>query len=205
MDNLIISHLTLRKVIGILGMSLGFICILGGLIFGSGKVEESISAYYMTNMRDVIVAVLCATSAFLLTYKGYDILDNILSSIAAIAAIGVAFFPMAYVAPGNIFNFQEPAVFIFHFIFAAIFFLTLASISFFLFTKSTGDMTKEKYIRNIIYKTIGIIIFICTLLLFLNSFLHFGAYFVLIVEMIMLIVFGASWFIKGETIFKDKD
>lgn len=204
-NNLIISYLTLRKSIGILGIVLPFVCIIGGLLFGNQHIENSISAYYMTNMRDIMVAVLVAAGTFLISYKGYDQTDDILSTIAGISAICVAFFPMAYVIPGNIFNIQMPFLNTLHYISASLFFIVLSIISFFQFTKHSGKMTRYKKIRNIIYRSSGIIMFVSIIITFLEKITSWdGGYsFVLIMEIIMLIAFGVSWLVKGETFLKD--
>jgi hypothetical protein len=205
-NNLIVSYLTLRKVIGILGVALAGLCVTGGIIFGTGAVEGSISAYYLTNMRDLFVGVLVAAGAFLLTYTGYDKTDNVLSSIAGVAAIGVAIFPMAYMAPGNIFGLGMPVVGILHYISAAVFFTALAYISYFQFTKGRND-TKRQQQRNLVYRVSGIVMFGSLVLVLLEGLLPFfdgGYYFILIMEAIMLLAFGASWFIKGRAILTDR-
>lgn len=204
-DSLIISYLTLRKLIGILGVALAAFCIIGGILFGTRNIEASISAYYMTNMRDLFVAVLAIAGAFLMTYKGYDTLDNVLSTIAGAAAMGVAFFPMAYVAPGNIFNIPMPVINGMHYASAAIFFIVLSFISFFQFTKGSSD-TKNKARRNLIYRTCGIAMFSSILIVFIEKVtpMYGGSYFVLIMEAIMLAAFGISWFVKGEAILADE-
>lgn len=205
MNNLIVSYLTLRKVIGVLGVALAGLCVASGIIFGTGAVESSISAYYLTNMRDLFVGVLVTAGAFLLTYTGYDRTDNVLSSIAGVAAIGVAIFPMAYTAPGNIFGLGMPFVGILHYIAAAVFFIALAYISYFQFTKGSSD-TRKKRQRNLVYRISGIVMFGFLVLVGLEAALPIdgGYYFILIAEAIMLIAFGASWFVKGEAILADE-
>lgn len=204
MNNLIISYLTLRKVIGILGVALAGLCVAGGIIFGTGAIEQSISAYYLTNMRDLFVGVLVAAGAFLMTYTGYDRTDNILSSTAGVAAIGIAIFPMGVVPPGNIFGLGLPLVGVLHYISAAVFFTALAYISYFQFTKGNSG-TKQKQQRNLVYRISGIVMFSFLVLIALEALLPFdaGYHFILIAEAIMLLAFGASWFVKGEAILAD--
>lgn len=205
-QNLIVSYLTLRKVIGILGVALAGLCVAGGIAFGTGVVESSISAYYLTNMRDLFVGVLIAAGAFLLTYAGYDRTDNILSSIAGVAAIGVAIFPLEFVAPGNLFRLGMPVVGILHYISAAVFFTALAYISYFQFTKSGGTKTHKKEQRNLIYRVSGVVMFGSLVIIALEAITAFdgGYYFILIMEALMLLAFGASWFVKGEAILADE-
>ena len=89
------------------------------------------------------------------------------------------------------------------------FFLIIALTSIFLFTKSRGKKTKEKKIRNRIYRSCGIIIMACMLLIG-----YFGWFAgepdgnnkfkpVFWLEWIALLAFGISWLIKGEIVLKD--
>src|SRR5947208_1832937 len=91
-NSLLISYLTLRRLIGFLGIGLPFLILLYLLITAS-VLEYSISTYYHTNMRDILVGILCATGVFMIAYKGYDRQDMIASNFAGACAILVAMFP----------------------------------------------------------------------------------------------------------------
>ena len=70
-------------------------------------------------------------------------------------------------------------------------------------------MTPEKQKRNAIYLTCAIVMIICiaTIGLFKDSLegsLWIGIPAVYALETLALWAFGVSWFIKGETLFKDK-
>jgi hypothetical protein len=98
-----------------------------------------------------------------------------------------------------------------HFTFAAVFFILLAFISIFLFTKhGVQDLTPEKIRRNRVYILCGIIMISCMVLIelyvvfFTNTFLQYIQP-VLLAETIALFAFGISWLVKGNTIFKDKE
>ena len=204
-NSMVISYLTMRKVIGVLGASLAFLCIIGGLLFGAGVVESSISAYYLTNMRDLFVGILFMAGAFLLSCKGYDKMDQALFIIAGITAIGTAIFPTAFVLPGNVFGIMNVTPL--HFISAGIFFAVLGFTSLFQFTKFSPDKapTEQKLKRNVVYRVCGIVIFVALILVAISKIFVFGGpYLVLIAEIIMLLAFAVSWFIKGETLLKDK-
>jgi hypothetical protein len=106
-DSRVISYLTLRKAIGIIGLLLPIVLIVGKILyFQDPGIQDSISGYYYTDMRDVLVGSLCPIGVFLLSYKGYDApggprrrrllgrsTDFLASSVAGIGAIGVALFP----------------------------------------------------------------------------------------------------------------
>lgn len=177
-DNLIISYLTLRKLIGSLGLLLSPLCIMIVLL-GTGSVEQSISAYYYTVMRDPIVATLTITGAFLLTYKGYDLKDNIVTSISGGSIIIVAIVPSAF-----------PII---HGISAVVFFLSIAYMSYFQFTQGSRN--------NKVYRACGIIILVSMMSWGLAYILHIK-YSTLIIETIMMSVFGITWLIKGKYILK---
>jgi hypothetical protein len=93
-DSLIISYLTLRKMVGLLGISLIPVLILGSFILDhSTQLPASISAYYYTSMRNALVGIVCGISLFLLSYNGYTRLDAIASKSAGVFALGIALFP----------------------------------------------------------------------------------------------------------------
>jgi hypothetical protein len=95
-----------------------------------------------------------------------------------------------------------------HFICASAFFLTLAAMSFFLFTKTNPKEEPKlpKRIRNGIYRVcgIGIAISISTIgagfWIFKMSDTNTLTFWC---ETTSLIFFGTAWLIKGETFFKD--
>ena len=205
MDRMIISYMTLRKAVGILGMSLGFIVVLGGFFFGSGEVEGSISEYYLTNMRDIFVGVLFISGAFLLVYKGYDKVDNIITNITGISAIGVAIFPVEVTNPNNVFNLNQSWTETLHLISAIFFFVALSYMSYFQFTKTSGELTKQKKKRNLVYRICAFVILgnlVIGAFHMLFNFFDGVPYLITIIEIVMLLAFGVSWLVKGEGLLK---
>jgi hypothetical protein len=211
---LIISYLTLRKAVGILGFMLPIVLLIGNMILSQCKeVQDSISDYFYTKMGYVMVGTLCAVGLFMFCYKGYELRDTIASRIACVFALGIAFFPTTGPDKLGMCNFLkrngEHWVSTFHNIFAALFFLTLAYFCLVLFVKTSGHPTKRKKERNVVYKICGYIILGCIILLFL--------YFkidklqemlqdykpILVLEALALWAFGISWLTKGEFILKD--
>ena len=91
-----------------------------------------------------------------------------------------------------------------HSICAITFFALLAYNSFFLFTKGSENPTKQKKIRNFIYRgcAIGMVIgsIVCSLLNKITDIPNMT----MIMEIILLQFFGISWLTKGEVFFKDK-
>jgi len=208
-DSLIISYLTLRKLVGLLGIFLPFVLVFAAaLIFGTSQ-QNSISSYYHTGMGDVFVGTLCVIGFFLLSYRGHERKDDIAGDLACLFAVGVALFPTA--PEGDISSITKVVGYL-HLAFAAAFFATLIYFSLFLFTKTDENTqpTRQKLLRNIVYKLCAYIMSICMLLILSIAFVpgaeesleRYAPIFWL--EGIAVIAFGVSWLTKGEAILKDK-
>jgi hypothetical protein len=206
------SYILLRRSIGILGALLPFICMFGAIIFAGEKVQDSISQYYHTNMRDFFVGIMICVSVFLITYRGHNILDTIVTVILGIAGLSLTTFPCR----GDkdfigLLNINSDTSNLIHLISAVSFFSIFALMSIFIFTLTDKNkIEKNKKIRNIIYIICGIIIIVILLtLLFLNIFLQkevISKYnLIFIFETVMLVIFSISWLIKGKTLFVDHD
>jgi len=102
-NELIINYLTLRRIIGWLGVSLPVVVYIGNwLIFTnrtpsclwpSSNVPYSLSGYYYTHTRGLFTGTFWALGVFLVAYNGYDWRDRLTSDLAGLAAIGIALFP----------------------------------------------------------------------------------------------------------------
>ena len=201
-SDLVISYLTLRKAIGVLGISFPVILAFGACVFGDYGIQRSVSNYYHTNMQDVFAGILFAIALFLFSYRGYERKDNIAGDLACIFAIGVAIFPTT---PDIAKPDWMPVIGILHLVFAMLLFLTLIYFSLFLFTK--GKSVGKKKSRNRVYRWCGFIMLACILLvpvyhLFFKPGLdHLNPVFWL--EAFALLAFGISWFTKGQAILKD--
>lgn len=206
---LVFSYLTLRKVIGLLGLALPFVLSFGAFAVFRQELQSSISYYYWTGMRDVFVGTLFAIGFFLLSYQGYERADNIAGNLACAFAVGVALFPTMQSdgAAG-----LARVLSIVHFLCAAAFFGTLIYFCLVLFTKtkSRGRPTRQKLMRNRIYRGCGYLMATCILLTFV-FFLVPPVYTALApyspvywLEAIAIIAFGVSWLVKGEAILKDE-
>jgi hypothetical protein len=90
-----LSYKMLRQAVGIMGMALPFVLILGGLLFFRTCLHDSISAYYYTDMRSVLVGTLWVVGFFLLSYHGPDgrnSIDDWAGNLACIFAVGSTLF-----------------------------------------------------------------------------------------------------------------
>ena len=193
------SYLDLRKAVGWIGILLPFALMLGlFILFKTEEMPTSISHYYHTSMRNLFVGALCAVALFMFFYSGHDKKDDWAGNVAGLFAIGVAWFPVSIG--------ETDLSGIVHYICAAIFFLTLALFSLFLFTKYDKKLgkTERKKTRNKIYKVCGIIIIICLLAIAVHKIFAVHPSIVFWAETVALIAFGISWLTKGGTMYPDK-
>lgn len=211
-----------RKCIGILGVSLPVLLALGKMLIdvmvvvpGSPDfklgIESSISDYYYTVMSGVFVGTLFAIGVFLFNYRGPDEgdnRDNLAGNIACIFALGVALFPTTPTPPAD----YPKIMSMIHFGSAAIFLLTLAYFSLFLFTRTDPNRkpTKRKLLRNKIYRVLGCTIIgaiaLCAAVMRLPDHHWINQLApVFWLESVAVWAFGWSWLIKGEAILKDNE
>lgn len=198
-QSLVISYLSLRRLIGVLGVALPFVVMVWGwTICGCTKVLPSISDYYSLRTRDAFVGILCAIACFLFTYRGFDD-DDRYGNLAALFAVAVAFFP----------NSGTPLERTVHFSSALGLLLVLAYFSLKIFTKSAGHPTPQKLIRNRVYTVCGGLILGCVVLIGLYKSVLADSQLALWqpvfwLETLALWAFGFSWLVKGETLWRDK-
>ena len=87
-DPRVISYITLRKAVGCVGISLPFVLAAGNWLIFSGGLQQSVSNYFYTGMRGVLVGGLCVIGAFLLAHRGDDRWDRLVTNAAGIGAVG---------------------------------------------------------------------------------------------------------------------
>lgn len=219
----IISYYTMRRAIGILGISLPLILWSGAFLFGGCReVQGSISTYYHTNMRNIFVGFNCAVALFLFAYRGHDWRDNLAGYLGCIFVLGVAFLPC------NVSSLDQPCLIQparqnlmvgqMHNLCALLYFIVLIVYALFLFPKThldmvTGEkmyMDRQKKRRNVVYYICGSImtLSLITILVYMwvldirypNLRRHVPIFWL---ETVMLLAFGISWLTKGQLFFKD--
>lgn len=219
---MVLSYLTMRRILGFLGFFLPLILLIGGL-WTEGCLRGSISSFYYsqsTFLRDLFVAILCIMGVFLVSYKGYEkekdecISDNLVASVAGFSIIFVAIFPMVSWSLDT----EIVIRFILHYGSAGLFFLAVAFMSFYKFTRpnsnTTGGNTKEsakKKCRNKVYKAcaFAIALFIPILIPFKWLLERLLAYdldnlnWVFWLESLAIWAFAISWLVKGEVLMRD--
>ncbi|TKC10701.1 DUF998 domain-containing protein [Pedobacter polaris] len=222
-NELVFSYLTLRNLIGFSGILLPLVLAIAPKrpsdYYG---FEPSISDYFYTDRGDILVVVLCILGAFLITYTGYTWKEQLLTFVAGVCGIGVAFVPTkmdclecnlsVHTGNGGVFSFIAGTGW--HFGFAATFFLCLAIMSLVYFTLGNDDQNRrkpngkltQKAIRNIVFRICGWVI--------IGSLVVLGLYFIIkpdlgrfpivfAFETLAVFAFGFSWVTKGQTLWPD--
>lgn len=187
-----INTIRMRVLIGTLGTLLPW--IVAAL---TGGFPQSISATYYTNAGAAFMIILGWASGTLICYKGYELIDDIILTCSGIAGLLICLFPCA-ISGADIkvgtFLIDQGVSNTIHCISAVVFFGLLAYNSFFLFTKSSGEMTEKKKIRNIIYRVCGVGMLASFLILLLPDF----RIKVWLMEMFALTFFGVSFLTKAD-------
>lgn len=195
-----IDTIRLRATLGWLGFSLAWIVMILCAVFQCvpGHVfPDSISAtYYYAPTITPFMIILGSSSILLMCYKGYQLIDDIINTLTGIFGLCICLFPCFNGGFGKVGTFQVPVEISgwIHNISAALFFILLAYNVLFLFTKSSGEMTKNKRIRNIIYRVcgIGMLVALVCLLIFSGHAVTWW------VEAIALMFFGIAFLTKAD-------
>jgi len=210
---LIMSYLLMRVFIGVIAVLLPFTLILANWAIGHG-FASSMSGYYYTPMRNIFVGTLCAIGVFLVSYDGYDLPDRIITDVAGLCTICIAFLPTT---PAHQPTARQQLIGDLHLTFACSAFVLLSVMAFrfakrqptptgltwwrrvqyaFGFT-GPGDSQAPAWER-VVYRVSGGVILTCVILVYPLS--HAATYSLLVLETIMLVFFGLSWFVKGRKI-----
>jgi hypothetical protein len=208
------SYLSIRRGVGLLGVALPTLLFLNR----DAVVRGSLSAYYHSPARDLFVGGLCIVGVLLLTYMASQKanLDYLLSTVAGVAVLGVAFFPMARPGAGG----EPPCgsvasgrpgctrlqaalgetfVATVHFVSAAVFILALAAICF-VFARRERRHPRGAG-RAAFHRACGVLILAAVAWVVVGwwwdvSILGLTALYV--GEVVSVYAFGASWLVKAH-------
>jgi hypothetical protein len=192
------AYTYLQRAVGLIALALPFLLVGLNYFFFQHDVKGSISEYYYTPVGSVFVGSMCALAVFFLSYNHRPLphyeLDNIVSNVACIAALGVAFFPTARSASHA--TSGERVVAVVHLVSAAILFVSLAYFSLFLFRKRQGsDTGPRKRWRNRIYTACGVVIVVAVVGVPVANALSWPV--LLPLEWVAVFAFSVSWLVKG--------
>lgn len=207
-NTLVLSYLGIRRAIGVSGLLLPIALGPIGWLFGIA-IQDNLSSYYHTPLRDVFVGTLCAIGIFLFCYRGYDWIENWTANVGCASALGVALFPLDYASDPL---YQRSLVGYVHTFSGGVFFLTLAFYSLYHFPRDTAiDAEPHVRERNFIYRVSGLVILAAMLMMGLylmwlptewkEKANHYN--FLFWMEWIAVWAFAAAWLAKGRTILTE--
>ena len=208
---LVVSYLGVRRAIGAIGLLLPVVLgPVGWLAFGI-DIQDNISSYYHTVLRDVFVGSMCAIGIFLFCYRGYDWVESWTANFGCLSALGVALFPLdANSDP----LYQRSASGYLHSVSGGVFFLTLAFYSLYHFPNSRAgkhEVAPHEAQRNFVYRTSGVVILLSMTAMGAYLFVlpdamkrRFNEYnFLFWMEWVAVWAFAAAWLTKGRAIFAE--
>ena len=196
-------YLRIRNLCGLLGILLPWIALFSAGI-KLGKPDAwwwSISATYYQS--DALVGILVPACIVLMSYIGYDCRDNVLNTLTGLFGLGIVLFPCKVdwipdVSPVGFFQLPIEFSHIIHTACALLFFLCAAINTLCQFTRHGDTMTDRKKIRNVIYRICGWGMIGLEVLLVVLNFCGAPGWTVMVIEIILLHLFGCAWLVKGE-------
>ena len=201
---------TYRKAIGILGVALPPALLIWAL--GEG-IQNSISAYYYTSGRDWFVGTLWVIGVFLIFYQfrprdrrkaaspdrvESGRLDKVLGKVAGVCAVLVALLPTT--PPEGLS--QPPLIGMAHGGAAFVAFLSLSLFPLLLFSRSTKSARAYKVCGRLMLLSLGSIVAYAFAPETVRQAIAPWKP-VLVLEWVLIWVFGYSWFRKGQEFDKE--
>lgn len=90
----LVSYQAIRRGIGVIGLLLPIVLGPVGWFALGIEIQDNMSSYYHTELRDLFVGALCSIGVFLFCYQGYDWIENWTANFGGISALGIALFPL---------------------------------------------------------------------------------------------------------------
>lgn len=212
-NNNVFTYRRLRRAIGYLGVLLPVVLVGLSLIgFFNTEIQPSISDYYFTNLREIFTGTLCAVGLFLIRYKGVGNSsiwknDEFLTNFAGIMALGVALIPvnpeLEQQKLYTLIPYNWDWLGYLHYGFAAGLFGIFALLALNVFTigqEENADIPVSNLNENHIYRFCGIGIIVLMILVPVSEVFEIFEYSTLILEALILFLFGAAWLIKGRAL-----
>ena len=177
--DLVVSYLTLRQVIGWVGLVMPWVVRFWGAWLLDVPERNSISAYYYTDMHDIFVSTMVLVGALLACFRTPARRDNVVATITGLAAIGIGLFPMDLTfanLPASMREYHGSMSFLklpsIHFVFAAVFFTLSTYLVGFRFRVFTPKMpTAQKRRRNLAYQICAAVMAVSTVTIAIQAVL----------------------------------
>ena len=194
------SPLLHRNVLGALGMLLPFISMFGGLFVRNKPASwwYSISVtYYIT---PALAIILGACAIFLLCYRSYNTIDTVINVISGILAMGVVLFPCDNPYGYDHVGFFQLPVFVSNIIHSCCAMLLFGFLAYnigWLFTKGKNEVNNRIY--RFCARAMICVMSVFAIIIVLGAFgVKYPKWIVMIVEAVLLLLFGFAWLVKGK-------
>jgi hypothetical protein len=198
------TFLLLRRAIGWIGTLLPIVVIVGDAAFCSGPLPNSLSDYYYTPMRNILVGALCVLGVFLLLYDVSVRVDRWITNAAGIGVLGVAFLPGSPPVP-HLTTSQE-VIGNLHVFFASIAFLGLAATMWrFAYAVSDGPEAPPPSPRGALFYRVSACVMLGFVILsgvaiLLPLSIQNATLAIYDTEALAIFTFGISWLVKGRAL-----
>jgi magnesium-transporting ATPase (P-type) len=180
--------------------------------------KSSISHYYYTTVGELFTGTLSAVALFMFCYKGHPkrqgekgLSDSLMTNLAGAFSLGVVIFPTSAddCIADNIRTFLSSGhTGTIHFIFAALFFVTLAFMSIINFRRSDTVANFGRGNNARLYLWCGLVMLASLVIIFIYAKFLAGRWPwlddlqpVFVLEALALLAFGLSWLSKGKVDF----
>ena len=198
------TFLLLRTAIGWIGTLLPIVVIVGDAAFSSGPLPNSLSDYYYTPMRNILVGALCVLGVFLLLYDVSVRVDRWITNAAGIGVLGVAFLPGSPPVP-HLTTSQE-VIGDLHVFFAAIAFVGLSATMWrFAYAVSDGPDAPPPSPRGALFYRVSACVMLGFVILsgvaiLLPLSVQNAVLAIYDTEALAIVTFGISWLVKGRAL-----
>jgi hypothetical protein len=201
----------LRRGVGLVAILLPIAVTVGhSVIIGKFTLLGSVSGAYYTGMRDVFVGSMAAIAIFLISYRHAPV-DDVLSTLAGLMALGVALLPAKHF--DDTMSQTDKIIGTGHVVASVLMFLIMVIFCFFVFTRtdiqtSKSDVPQSKRTRNSLYVISGWLIILALAAgaagsLYLPEDIQTKVQPMFWGEAIAIWAFGFAWLVKGDAILSD--
>lgn len=203
----VLSYLWIRRAVGALGLFLPVLLGPVGYWLFEIPIQENMSSYYHTVLRDVFVGTLFSIGLFMFCYVGSSSFENWTGNVGCLAAMGVALFPIEYgtdpLHQGTLTGFIHTAC-------GGLLFSCMALFSLVHFPRSEQEENERNWnaTRRWIYHITGCVLAISLIVMGIYLFVplnyfreHCRAWnLVFWGEWVALWAFAVSWLVKGRSL-----
>jgi hypothetical protein len=198
------TYLLLRKAIGWIGTLLPIVVIVGDAAFSSAPLPNSLSDFYYTPMRNILIGALCVLGVFLMLYDVSVRFDRWITNAAGVGVLGVAFLPGSPPVP-HLTTSQE-VIGNLHVFFAAIAFVGLSATMWrFAYAVSDGPQASPPSPRWALFYRVSACVMLGFVILsgvaiLLPLSVQNSTLAIYDTEALAIFTFGVSWLVKGRAL-----